>query len=323
MKTRKSTVYEGCTPEQKNCPFIIKARGIRDMDELRSFLQDMFFAQYTNVQYHMMRPFLDPHVGYLTNITPHVHDTWVCQERGSTQEPGSTQMVGYIVMDRLEGNLHQFIHKYGEQLTPAHFEMIMIELLRLFSVLSGMNIWHKNMKLQHILYHQHDKGMDLYLIDWDNLVWKAEPDSSLQNRYTRLASQLYERMQREYYRAKKQNVGFRTQIDPIFNPASQDFRPILEEPLTISPETKQLLRSPISVQTSPMPAITSFTPPTPAVQEQKIPPQSFMPPSTFTFSSSARGIPQSLLGSQAQRGAPQTESEAIRMLASYKTPEFK
>src|SRR5262245_39196560 len=178
----------------------------------------------------------------------------------------------------LEVKLYQFIHKYSGQLTPAHFDTIMAELIRLFSVLSGMNIWHRNMKLQHILYRQHDTGIDLFLIDWDNIVWKSDPDGSLQHRYTRLARQLYERMQREYIRAQKQNVVFTTRIEPVFNPTGE-FRPILEEePLRLSPETKERLVSPISVRPSPMPAITSFTPPTPAAVQVAI-------QEPFTFSS--------------------------------------
>lgn len=254
LHSGKSDIFEACT--NGHCPYIVKFKLLFTQDELAQFLQEMFFAQYVNTQYAALQNEFD---FKLESVTPIVHDSWVCVQANGT-------LGGYMVMDRKSMNLYDYIHSGAKFLSTDHIEAIAIKLEHLFQVLILLGVWHRNVTLNNIVVQGDFPELDLFIIDWDDIVWSPNDQETTAKRYAHLLQSLVGRMKREQMRALHLNVQFKGTIldSPLFNPA-QSFRPIVEEDTKESAEV-----------------VARFTPPTPI----PIPLTSSSFPSTqFAFSS--------------------------------------
>lgn len=208
-------IYQGCL-NTTNCPYVVKVRTLYTQEKLNDFLQEQFFAQYVNEEFHARKQSTTK----LTNITPRIHDVWTCHEKMFLR--------GYILMDRMDGTLMQYIHQNASTLTNDDLSNLALRLVQLFHVLISLSIWHPNITLHHLVYRRTEMGaMELFIIDWNKVVWDKTNNQKLINQYDHLLRTLLLRIEREQARAMKLPKIFHVPI------ATQSFsQPPKPSPLT-------------------------------------------------------------------------------------------
>ncbi len=250
----KSNVFEGCT-DDTNCPYVIKVKAFYDQNGLNAFLQQQFFAQYVNEEWRARKTSTSK---IRTSITPQIHDVWTCHE--PTDET-VVEMSGFMVMDRMEGTLAEYIRKYASVIDLTQITMYLLEL---FYFLASLSILHQNITLNNIVYRGAQGTLELFIIDWDKIVWKK--DKKLTEKYDRILKGLLSEMEREQKRLLK-------------CPRTVSIRPLSELPPFTSFRAIQTPLPFRSASLSPgfMAEIPSFGSPSPSFE--------FKQP-IFTFSSS-------------------------------------
>jgi hypothetical protein len=234
MISGKSQISEGCV-ESGECPYIVKYKPLYSQDELIKFLQEMYFAQYVNVEFQILKEKHPSELYSIPNVTPHVHDTWICNDEGT--------MGGFIVMDRMDMSLAEFIRVNALQ--DHHVDYIRAYLEKLFQVLIRMGVWHRNLTLDNVVVQGAFPKLNLYIIDWDDIVWNQDDEAAMTQRYVRLMRELTGRMKREIGRAKKIAIPLRRPIykEPLYNPA-QTFKPITDDEKEVSAVREMITLSP-------------------------------------------------------------------------------
>ncbi len=261
----KSEIHQGCLPSNPvNCPYVIKVKQLHNQDDLNTFLQEQFFAQYVNEEFHARKNLIG---SKLSGITPQIHDVWTCHQKNSL-------LTGFIVMDQMEGTLQQYVHRYASMLTEKDYAKITLHLLHIFHVLTHLSVLHDNLTLNHLVYRRtpsqtssssllninehHPGAIELFIIDWQKVVWFGKEGEGerkkLAERYDRILAGLLSRMEREQAKALKLAHGhtFKVPIRPLSELESfpYSFQPIQPSARLASPVTPIQQSQPQALTTS-------------------------------------------------------------------------
>jgi hypothetical protein len=273
--TIKSDIIEGCTGME--CPYIVKVKQLFSQDELNQFLQEIFFAQFVNKEYAVLKQNVGAALEDIPSVTPMIYDAWFCPDK---YEAGVIR--GNMVMDRMDMSLLSFVKTHD--LTLDHFAYLEAYLEKLFQPLVVFRIWHRNITLNNIVTKGNFPSLKLFVIDWDDIVWMKDDEATLVRRYKKLIYSLLDQIKHQQKRSLKEARKVRIESIPLYNPA-ETFRPIpVQSAQAGQSEIKEFTPASTPYSMYSAPVIASFTPPTPR-QVSPYYPSYPSYPSNFQFSS--------------------------------------
>jgi serine/threonine protein kinase len=167
------TVYELCESKH-NCPYVLKVQNLSKRNN------DNFTEEVENQK-------------KAHKFAPKIHDAWMCVK--------SYELYGFIVMDKMDGTLLDYVAQYP--ITQTFIEKLMKILVSYVNQLHNMNIAHNDLNFENIFY----KGRKWYLGDFgqSSPLDAPIPESLRFNRYYRNdGGQLAEIRERLFYMINEQ-----------------------------------------------------------------------------------------------------------------------
>ncbi len=186
-------VFELCDPENK-CPYVLKTQQLQSHDP------KTYEPVGTTKQHHLdqfkqeVRTQIE--VYQKLGITPAVFDAWYCK-----RNPNLEIYTGFIIMERMDGDLRGYLRRHERDLTNAFIQSISATMSSFIDQLHKIGIAHNDIADRNILYKRLDGGgYKWVLADW-GLAHRATTDTRFYDKqlFDLLRYQLFEIQKRKYY----------------------------------------------------------------------------------------------------------------------------